>query len=652
MGRLYERSKLNTSLISAPTNFLGGLLPGVPPWPSPSVTDVGISPGVPSGTFQNGLPRRPDPPSWTRAYMGTNQAFVINDLRSGNEDLAFNTFSGSAESLELSPVPATSKTHYSKEQRLQTITVKKTASFFDTLVPTVGGIPISGVFVPSTFTAGFGSYINAVTSSNGLFKATPTSPAMISIPVNVTGRLVDIKVWLEIVHVSSSATTFPLGMLGVALRNPNLSWGVAHPIMNDPIAFAADSGRFREASGEIKDFYRSSFLLWEGGSVFNGNLETGPQGGTVSNGSWNGFQDGPEGSTFTRYPTWHKDRGMRTVFADSSRIMNPRTLYSTNVSGNYIGAPNSYPGTGSDAISANASRGCNVPWTSDSTVAGTYASNGSPPNGWLTGPGGTADVNEWPTTGFNYGTPTIQPMYPLLDPIMCHKSIGSEGVLVQADDSLKPGSFRGSRPGLRGSEISGSWQILITNNISDSRYSTTASMGTYFRQARLELTYETPTWTRFKGINRYATRQSNDYETFSVSGSTPGSELDFWVNVVSVNYPSQHDIGRTFGLAPLTGTIDAQAALSYRLSGSLANVVGQVPSWLFTGQGGMPVIPESSASLIVIDGVEQRRHPFAGFLQPRRDLDMPQRLADVASDENPPATLRDLAIAFVSASTT
>jgi hypothetical protein len=66
----------------------------------------------------------------------------------------------------------------------------------------------------------------------------------------------------------------------------------------------------------------------------------------------------------------------------------------------------------------------------------------------------------------------------------------------------------------------------------------------------------------------------------------------------------------------------------------------------------MPVIPESSATLVPRSPQPVVSIPFADFLQPRRDLDFTQRLSDVAADANPQLRLRDLAAVFVSSSST
>jgi hypothetical protein len=113
------------------------------------------------------------------------------------------------------------------------------------------------------------------------------------------------------------------------------------------------------------------------------------------------------------------------------------------------------------------------------------------------------------------------------------------------------------------------------------------------------------------------------------------------------------EIGSSFGVNQLTGSRSiADSALTYGLSGALANIVGSNPTWLFTGQGGMPILPESSASLVPLVVEPITSMPFSDVLQPRRTLDFPQRLSEVAADANPQMSLRDLAARFLSSSAT
>jgi hypothetical protein len=657
-GRGYERKKLNAILLGQTATAIGRT-----PFPSPNVMDVG-----PTGTFVS--------PSWTHASVGFNQAFVGTALSSSNyENLIFNTFTSGTEPLETTAVPASATLFYSKETRFQTVMVKKTASVLDTVIR-------SGSWVPKSFAVSSGVLFSEVTgvAEDALVPGELTSkvssvwaPASILIPVTGSGRIVDIKVWVELIQGSSSADPFPLGNLAIALRSPNLTWGNAHPIRNDPKlvrVYTSPGDTFSYMAGvnegfrrmyagtgsNVNRFYRDTFLLWEGPAVFDNTDFNDPGFGL----------DG--GQSVRRYPVWQRDRGMRTVFSDGAPVLNPRHLLEGVYpsASNFNGAPNAAVG-----IARNAPFGSDVPWTSEANIRGsqTFAAAGSPPAGWLTGPGAAADVNEWPTTGVNYGTNTIRPLYPLLDPLLCKKRVTGDAQPTSGTnnqtlpESYRPDIWAGARPGLRGTEISGTWELLL---VAGGSLVSNPVPNWYFRQVRLEFTVETPSYTRAARFpRRRGPVQSTDARqrlVALISGSdaalyppfvaSPLAGWDYWVTEVYVPVDHGGEIGRSFGLAGNSGSFPSDRALVYRLTGSLASISGSIPGWLFTGQGGMPIIPESSATLVPRTPQPIVTIPFSNFIQPRRDLDIPQRLGDIASDANPQMRLRDLAAVFVSSSAT
>lgn len=656
-GRGYERKKLNSILLAQPVTSIGRT-----PFPSPTVMDVGLT-----GTFES--------PSWTHNSVGFNQAFVGTALSSSNyQNLIFNTFTSGTEPLEVTAVPASATLYYSKASTLRTVIAKHTASALDLTVQVTGTTPTS-------FAANTGTLCSLVTGSGLVgsggnpapFCASTNNPASFFISVPVSGRLVDIKVWVELAHISASAGTYdPLAMLGVSLKSPNITWGHAHPIYNDQLfQQQALSDHF---SASIPNFYRDTFLLWEGPALspIGGDQRQITNGAIYPSTADHGASD-PLTGGFNRqkYPCWNLDRGMRTVFSDGAQVPNPRHLYSpTSPSGNFIGSPNA-------SFGINSAYGNDCPWTSDATIPpGTQSRQaaGSPPPGWLTGPGGSANVNEWPTTGVNYGASTIRPVYPLLDPIFIKKVIGTEVTFMSSSvysNQPTPDQWRGFRPGLRGTEISGTWTLYIVNNFNAGSFAQGDAMDLYFRQFRLEITYETPISSRVvtrRSFLSSAPRAANQpVYLYSISGTAKsnfgtlsGSAPDYFKTQVYVTSPGTGEIGRTFGVVVNSGSLtkigldpsEANYALLYRLSGSLAGISGSAPGWLFTGQGGMPIIPESSATLVPFVAEPIRTVPFTNFMQPRRDLDIPSRLADVAFDANPQVRLRDLAVEFVSASAT
>ncbi len=655
-GRGYERRKYNSILLGQQASAIGRT-----PFPSPSVMDVGLT-----GAFES--------PSWTHASVGFNQAFVGTSLSSSNyENVIFNTFTSGTQALETSAVPASATLRYSKETRFATLMVKKTASVSDIVIR-------SGSWVPKSFSVGTGCLFSQVSgvaedalvpSEGGSKVSSVWAPASILIPVTGSGKLVDIKVWIELVQASSSGDPYPLGNLGIALRSPNLTWGNAHPIRNDPnliriytspgdtFSFLAGTHEgFRRmyagTGSNVNRFYRDTFLLWEGPAIFDSVSDgNDPPGG--------GF-DG--GAFIRRYPVWQRDRGMRTVFSDGSPVLNPRHLTNTSPSGNFIGSPNA-------GVGRNSAFGSDVPWTSDRSVTGstTFFANGSPPAGWLTGPGGAADVNEWPTTGVNYGTNTIRPVYPFLDPLVCKKRVTSDASPSSGStnqtvpESYRPDIWAGTRPGLRGTEVNGTWELLL---VAGGSLIDNPVPNFYFRQVRLELTVETPSYTRSSRYTRRRQPIRSSAEVQRLVSTISGSDAalyppfvttalagwDYWLTDIYTPVDEAGEIGRSFGVTPNSGSVRSDSALLYRLTGSLADISGSTPGWLFTGQGGMPIIPESSATLVARVPEPIGSFSFSDFIQPRRDLDLPQRLSDIASDVNPQLRLRDLAAAFVSSSAT
>ncbi len=646
VGKLYERQKLNAILLAKSVGTVDKA-----PWPSTQTIDLN-----PTGTFES--------PSWAGKNVGENRAFVLQALTSSNEALtSLNYFRSGTQAVEVSAVPASGTLLYSKNQTYRTIIVKKTASIFDTEL----GNPAPNIYVPKRFEAGTGSFFSVVTGSGGSFSGSLTSTATIPISVPVSGRLVDIKVWVEIVHLSGGSGVtenkqYPLGNLGIALRSPNVTFGNAHPIRNDPRLILADEAVFGRpgsySANEPSNFYRDTFILWEGaGLIVNGG-----------NNGTSGPELGDSGFNTAKYPTWQKDRGMRTIFTDSGLVSNPRHLYNlTSPSGNWVGSPNA------NVRATPSAYGNNTPWTSDATIfpaTESLQAAGSPPKGWLTGPGGTADVNEWPTTGSNYGAESIRPMYPLLDSIYARKVIGNELPLITVGEAGEYGfsdadvvqSWRGFRPGLRGTEISGTWQLVLAHRRANTEGTTVPA---YFRQARLEIIYESHTSAQPSAVRQTSplqARRSGPRFLYRISGSDdsngPGGLIgpypDWYVTEVWTDVPTSAEIGRTFGLVLNTGSVAQNHgfAVLYRLTGTLADISGSAPGWLTNNFTGMPSIPISSASL-----APQVQTPVSGvkpdnYIFPQKALDGARRLENVAADFNPSRNLVQLAAIFVSSSAT
>lgn len=605
-------------------------------------------------------------PSWTNRHLGGgNRAYVSNVLTSSHHETVYNSFFSGTEPVETTAVPASASMYYSKHSRYRHVVVKKSASIQDlTRLPTT----MDGM-TPVYFVAGKGTDITTVTGTLSYFPQTQYAlqdstvlvPALIPIEVPFSGRIVDIKVWIELMQTSGSGETdsagnYPLGCLSIALRSPNVRGFHAHPIRNDIAlkkVFTSNIGDFsswgafgtigRSLFGPdyIAPFYRDTFILWEGPGIF----------GEGSSGPWDvDDENGLPQFVTMKYPSWQRDRGMRTVFSDGASIPNPR--HHKGPPGlNYNGAPNAYHGF-------NNALGFDVPWTSEAEISGagggngTYHLAGSPPRGWLSGPGGTADVNEWPTTGVNYGADYLRPLYPLLDPLYQRKRYNDPVVPTKTSTGsalFDPDKWTGYRPGLRGTEVSGTWYLLLADS-RQSRDTVTTYTPTYFRQVRLEFVLESgsyESWPRRADSRLNARRAQSEVLMVSISGSDAVYDgTGSWDAHISDTYHYLNDddyrpeVSRTIGIGLLTGSAESgDYAVMYRLTGALADLSGTTPGWLLNNEFGVPRIPISSASLIDNPYVHPETVNPHDLLGERTILDGARRLADAAKDANPPLTL-------------
>lgn len=605
-------------------------------------------------------------PSWTNVHI-RNSAFVMTPLSSSDhESQILGYWKSGSSPLETTAVPASASMYYSKHGRYQHVIVKKTASINDLQRLPAG---MDG-FTPVSFVAGKGTDVSSVTGTLAYYPASqyaiqgslPYFPCLIPIDVPYSGKIADIKVWIELVQVSGSGASdsvkgrYPLGNLTIGLRSPNVRGFHAHPIRNDvrlKKVFTSDLSDFTAWSAigtlarsffgpdYVSPIYRDTFLLWEGPTLIGEN--------TV--GPWDTDIDSSGNSQFAtkKYPSWQRDRGMRTVFSDGAAIPNPRHHIGASPSLNYNGSPNAGAGF------ANAN-GFDVPWTSETEISGanTYAAAGSPPKGWLSGPGGTNAANEWATTGSNYGAAQIRPFYPLLDELYQRKRYGD--IITRAGGGnavFAPDTWVGYRPGLRGTEASGTWYLAIATGGDKITYSAPYTP-TYFRQVRIEFLLESGSYTdtTTRHTSRLTPRKSSKpVLALSVSGTDAiyggtgsweahTSDTYLFTDTLGV----QSEIGRTFGVAIGTGSINYNDyALIYQITGTLADISGSAPGWLTNNRFGMPVIPLSSASL-----VENTIEPIVGItpqdlLTVRPVYDGAQRLSDAAVDATPIMTRAELA---------
>lgn len=523
-------------------------------------------------------------PTWTHAGVGANQAFYAAPFSSSHHERDVMNVAESGAFAELGvAVPVSSTLFYQKNRRTVHQTYKLSAS---------SDLGATGLG-PSAFIGNVGALVH--------FSASVERPAVYKIEVPDNGRLLDVKVWVEIVHISSSDKHPPLGGMAIALRSPNVSWptGHAHPMRNFKLGLGVSDalhttmqnyGQYYNDTYEdvISDpyarngpieFYRNSYLLWEPGAV----MRVSPAPDRLSIMSQSFYNDGTSGTYLGRpdpaceNSCWDRDRHMRVVFSDGSRVKNPRDITTNFIENiplnNVVGAPNAYFGI-------NRSLGGDRPWIADINLEleplGNTGSFSSPPKGWLTGPGGTNDVNEWPTTGSSYGTNEIRPVYPLLEGII-------EKKLTMDETNDNAGVVRGTwrtwvsptRPGLRDSQISGTWELLVAL-----QSSSVPQALTYFRQWRLELIYEQNHDRKFSLKTKKkrsgsvpAKKGLRLYQIVSGSGISDlfdgDSFADRFPNAVYVDYGEEIELGRTIGLITNSSSLETADFAVYTASASL-----------------------------------------------------------------------------------
>lgn len=567
----------------------------------------------------------PDPPSWTQDHIGTNQACVMTVLSSSrHEQQVLNCFLSGSEAFEVTAVPASGNVYYGKEDWFRTVTYRSTSSHPQGLVNDDKGSEVSQA-------VGTGTLVSS-TASNA-------APKKFFFSVNETGFIQNIRVWIEIVHGTGSGYEPPLKCLGIALRSPNVRWGASHPIHIDPsIAKRFPVTGFPNAElsytvSPINDFYRDTFIIWEG---------------------YRAFTSGSEALLEGVYPTWNHDCDMRTVFEDGSPHANPRHIHAvgSSVWGNVVGSPNA-----SGSLVGNAV-GANVPWTTDvnSGLVGNANNRapGSPPPGWLLG-GSVAGPNEWPTTGSNIGAATIRPLYPFLDDVVVYKKDhGHDGLL----DTNFPNwqNWRGFRPGLRNTQMSGTWEVHFITTLSGSFSTLAVPTPTFVRQVRLEFEYSNGLPPARDHYPRPSTpsRPGEAYKTYFSGSDGFDSDVfpDFGLNEMRTVVGGECAWGRSFGLSTNTASFQAgDTALFWRLSGALADIVGESPSWII-GFNGMPMIPSSTSSMVPASSqafaTGSSTNPLS-VLNPRLRLGT-DRLSAASARILPRLTLEEYAIQFSSGS--
>ena len=583
-----------------------------------------------------------EPPSWTQHAAGLNHSFVMQPLSAAfHEKQVLNAYLSGTPGLESSPVPASGSSYYSKQGRFRRYIFAVTAS---------AGLSDTFAAPTSSWASDFGSGRPTFVAASGSFICHGRdNPASVKIPVSIHGKLVNLRVWIE--FVTDMRITdyggFPrgIGATTVVLRCPNNNIGQGLPILNDPqlvsqVTSIADSYIFK-----------NSYILWMGDAVnfFSSLLEP-------------GYDDWNTELPNNRAPYWNYDIDMRTVFDDGAETPNPinaLSMYQAGLDGNATGLYGHLSGASPNAryLSAygplnsitSSAYGHWIPWFADYRIkggrlekSGSYANwktlvSGSPPSGWLTGPGGTNTVSEWPTTGSNVGVTSIKPFYPIMDDIDVVFPLGNtvEPILKQKFKN----KYR--RKGLRGVEVNGTWEILFCSQGTSaglivSSVTGTEGTGIWFRQARLEMLIEENAPSSF-GSRRdmlFAKPGNvNRQAPVSIQSGSFGKEL--------VIVPSGETYGRSIGIIESTGSVEDFAVFT-RLTGALANYLtgsqhADARFKFLHNEFGTPQIPLFSGSvsgqssqLISSSGSNESRE-FIDRLFGRRTLVSQQRDARVDS---------------------
>lgn len=411
-----------------------------------------------------------------------------------------------------------------------------------------------------------------------------------------------------------------------------------------------------------------------------------------------------------KYNEYNTDIDMRTIFTDSSRNLNPRNiapLYASpkgdspgesGIYGTLVVDGHVYPSPFSASIPLLESAGVwgpsvsyvfdptleqsehltgsNCPWMFDDRVPpGIFKGLGyqatissslglSPPPGWLTGPGGTAKVNEFPTTGSNLGPRDIQPVYPLLDDVYVEKIFDQP--LIGSNLQILPSSHKkiiGFRPGLRGTEIHGKWRLLIgvAGDVSGGNVVGNPRAGIWFRQVRIEFLIDQGQPAKFPYASKALRFRKNGVPAREgkrlvalISGS---SAWDVGVNYVYSNVPVQH--GRSVGITDSTGSADF--SVFSQITGSLIDLLSgsggltAVRNSYLSNEFGTPYIPISSGSSAIpsfdtfsVTDAAESRDIFSTTLNPKTLIPKDNTLRAHLTRAQVLKTTRDVILAKVS----
>jgi hypothetical protein len=586
------------------------------------------------------------PPSWTRSEQGSNQSFVQRPISSSAHEITnLNLFNNGITALETTQIPASGTEYYSKKSSLVTKTYFLTAS-----------ADLSGT------SQGIGHY-SAV--SGNLFTSSLQTPAIFSINIPDYGKIQNIRVWVEIIaSTNGDAGSFDFqstyGKTYLALKSPNVTGFASYPFIN--------------ALGDIHDLkIHAEHMQFPFSGPFSGSV--GP-----SQMIFDSFILSSPPTFFTQ--PWSLDTCIRTVYDDASdqrhsshmdpmfasgsdsfqrhlrREASPSVVFSGSILGYDIGSGWTFSDT---------ELGNGIPWITDPRVINDIAIfnsssaiiGSSPPEGWLTGPGGTAAVNEFDTTGSNLGPPTMKPLYPLLD------EVGETLEDVVIAEGQEPRTIVGSRPGLRGSEIHGQWDLLA---VSAPFYWHDFPNYLYFRQFRLEITYEeNRDYQSSKAFISNRSKSSINFKPGTRHNNTIMSasfltELIFPVyglkarlfqlqtGTVKHFIVAPDNPGHTYGITSDTGSLQDYAVFT-RVTGTLADRLTSSLGFhndFLNNEFGTPYIPLSSGSgespsFDIFSDATNNAQFIEDVLSPKPLVGRALTLRSVLASKNTTVTTRDLA---------
>ena len=172
------------------------------------------------------------------------------------------------------------------------------------------------------------SWVPLIDEVKGVYLNRPTySPSRISVPAAETGKIRDIRAWVEFLHdyrkpaEVSAFEDFGLQGTQISIRSPNTNFRSAHPLWNGdqnlafPLrtnsAIVNSTGTFGTRYTGVPELLRNSYLLWEGHGANDGLLDS--------------LSPNPAGVSAFNHEFDH-DLDMRTVFWDGSSINNPRDI--------------------------------------------------------------------------------------------------------------------------------------------------------------------------------------------------------------------------------------------------------------------------------------------------------------------------------------